>query len=267
MLLDGVSGLRRDQLLLQTACSLYLGCSMVTGAPRCLAADQRCLASTACALPLPHRPRPALPPRQGAARRSAATCSSAHAQGAWSCRRRFATLVAHAQRGGGDRLGEPGEAESVEPEVLPPGEPGPLPTVSEGIEAAPAPTLASTGGRRAEAWAPASWRAGGRGAPWTALLGVGGASLAALAGAPAPAPPDPAGASVTRCCVRYWQQLAPAARPCPAAAWQRLAEEAALRRLAAERAWSAGQDCAFATRARIVAARPLASSGMFCDDV
>jgi hypothetical protein len=245
---------------------------MATSAPRCLAADQRCLASTACALPPPHRlcprPRPALPPRRGDGRRSAAPCSSAHAQGAWSCRRRFAALVAHAQRG----RGEPGEAEPVEPGVLPPGAHGPLPPAPEGTKAAPAPALASTGGRRAEAWAPASWHAGGRGAPWTALLGVGGASLAALAGAPAPAPPDPAARlCVTQCCVRCWLQLAPAARLCPAASLARPGSEGCCRRLPgavrsliAGHARSVGHYCAFATRACLVAAKPLASSGAHC---
>ena len=33
-------------------------------------------------------------------------------------------------------------------------------------------------------WAPASWRLNRRAAPWTALLGVGGAVFGALAGAP-----------------------------------------------------------------------------------
>lgn len=69
------------------------------------------------------------------------------------------------------------EAEAVEAEVLPPE--GGRSRVSGGAAAASADAA-----RPRLTWAPASWRLNRRAAPWTALLGVGGAVFGALAGAP-----------------------------------------------------------------------------------
>ena len=153
---------------------------MVGSAHRCVRADSSCLAGmTHSWAPLPciRAIQPVLPRRLPCT----AALHSTPQRPSRLCQRRHLPRRGRRTHALRDPSPEPAGAEAapvkVEPEVLPPEG-----TCSQASGGAAAALPAAAGPRLA--WAPASWRLNRRAAPWTALLGVGGAAFGALAGAP-----------------------------------------------------------------------------------